>query len=185
MYLCIGLVQYYIITALVSTFIYLFSCDSDVSAFYPESSSTRRLSIDLFNDDYSSDNLFITKNKTEVVPSLQDIPEVTVSSNLDVTPSGNPEDLFSEGTLNSSVFESTKVESEVEKKGDGVISGDGECVSEVKVKVETKPPVAKRIMSGGDKDQEGLSTIKKGKFIKYCVHHLNQQFLIIFLSRTH
>lgn len=70
--------------------------DNDDSSFNPYASSSRRLSSDVFSDQQSQDSFFVTKNKTEslsIPPQLDRIPEVGKSSNLDITPSGNMEDL--------------------------------------------------------------------------------------------
>lgn len=71
--------------------------DADDSSFNPYASSSRRLSLDVFSDQQSQDSFFVTKNRTEsvnVAPQLDSIPEVGQSdSNLEITPSGNLEDL--------------------------------------------------------------------------------------------
>ncbi|XP_018568410.1 WASH complex subunit 2 [Anoplophora glabripennis] len=89
--------------------------DTDESFFNPYASSSRRLSSDVFSDQQSQDSFFVTKNKTEsvsVVPPLDKIPEVSKFSNLDITPSGNLEDL-EDSKGDSSVFQDSPQHSQI------------------------------------------------------------------------
>ncbi|KAJ8978797.1 hypothetical protein NQ317_015522 [Molorchus minor] len=71
--------------------------DTDDSSFYPYASSSRRLSSDIFSEQQSQDRLFVTNSKTESInvapPQLDIIHEDPKVSYVDITPSGNLDDL--------------------------------------------------------------------------------------------
>lgn len=80
-------------------------------SFNPFASSSRRFSSDIFNEQQSSDSFFVTKNKSQVdthvtqsnLGSIKEIPDPQVDassySNVEITPSGNVDDLFSDSTI--------------------------------------------------------------------------------------
>ncbi|KRT85057.1 hypothetical protein AMK59_1991, partial [Oryctes borbonicus] len=77
--------------------------DTDTSSFYPYATSSRRFSNDLFNEEQSNDSLFSAKNninsfEPNIPPSITEDTEESLS-NVDITPSGKLEDVYSEASL--------------------------------------------------------------------------------------
>lgn len=79
--------------------------------FAPYASSTRRQSTSIFNEEQSSDNLFITRSKSASEPvggrqTLGDICEDSRSSDssfFDITPSGNPDKIYESASSNQTI----------------------------------------------------------------------------------
>ncbi|KAF2882466.1 hypothetical protein ILUMI_23691 [Ignelater luminosus] len=137
-------------------------------SFNPFASSSRRFSSDIFNEQQSSDSFFVTKNKSHIdiqyatqsnLGSIKEIPDPQLDassySNVEITPSGNVDDLFSDST----------------------ISGTGE---NTRVGEETKDDIIKNILKDSQRDKDNLfddfdllSESKNGKIEKESCDDMN------------
>ncbi|KAB0791810.1 hypothetical protein PPYR_03610 [Photinus pyralis] len=93
-------------------------------SFSPHATSSRRFSTDIFSDQQSNDSFFVTKNKSQFEPHVQSnleiIPETSYTqdgdvseSNLEITPSGEIDSLYTEATASEGDHAQSKEEEPV------------------------------------------------------------------------
>lgn len=101
-------------------------------SFSPHATSSRRFSTDIFNDQQSNDSFFVTKNKSQfeshVQSNLEIIPESSYTqdgdvseSNLEITPSGEIDSLYTEATASEGDHVQSKEEEPI-GESDSILS---------------------------------------------------------------
>lgn len=146
--------------------------ENDISSFHPYVSSSRRFSSDLPSEEQSTDSLLASRNvfhsfEPNVPPSIIEDVEDSVT-NLEITPSGKLDDLYSEPSevkqLKSVTFEddlfkrknALDVEelNKKETKEDSLAKENGKMdkVGKPKPAVSKKPNLKKKVLQGGTKN---------------------------------
>ncbi|KAL3271274.1 hypothetical protein HHI36_021765 [Cryptolaemus montrouzieri] len=145
-----------------------------VNSFDPSLTSSRRLSSDLFSEIQNNDSLFSSKHQgnSSVIGTTQGIPEISdilSEDNTDITPSGNPDDLYSSMSVNVSdkaeilpVISEMNEVSDAEKNSNLTSTEDNEGLQDLERKLVNKPKITEKpkIVKKKPNSEEVLKTDK-------------------------